>query len=115
MVVDLPLRITPKRSIHFHGRSNELADLNLYLQPDGPEKSVITFCVLHGMAGIGKTELALEYSYRYSDWYSVFVWLDCHDKSMRTDSIKKFSNYFGEGVGVDTLGDALANLKTGMF
>ena len=37
-------------------------------------------CVLHGLAGIGKTQIALEYTYRYRSEYDAIFWLEAeHD------------------------------------
>ena len=37
-------------------------------------------CVLQGLAGIGKTQIALEYTYRYGSEYDAIFWLEAeHD------------------------------------
>jgi signal recognition particle GTPase len=32
--------------------------------------------ILHGLGGIGKTSIALEYAFRYSDLYTAIFWVD---------------------------------------
>jgi hypothetical protein len=51
---------------HFVGRSDELAAIQRELQHDGSRKTV----VVHGLGGIGKTQLALAYAQRHEDEYS---------------------------------------------
>ncbi len=45
-------------------------------------------CMLHGMAGIGKTEIALEYSYRNRDKYECIFWVSAENywQLEKTDS-----------------------------
>ncbi len=46
----------------------------------GGRKTVPTCCILHGLAGIGKTQIALEYAYRYGSEYDATFWLEAeHD------------------------------------
>ena len=41
-------------------------------------------CVLHGLAGIGKTQIALEYTYCYRSEYDATFWIEAeHDWALR--------------------------------
>jgi hypothetical protein len=61
---------------HFVGRSDELAAIHKELQHDGSRKTV----VLHGLGGMGKTQLALAYAQRHKDKYSAVFWVNSKSK-----------------------------------
>ncbi|MCW5849066.1 MAG: tetratricopeptide repeat protein [Anaerolineae bacterium] len=64
--------ITHLRNPNFMGRKDLLADLRRALTTDGtalPQAIV-------GLGGIGKTQTAVEYAYRYQDDYAVIWWVD---------------------------------------
>lgn len=42
-------------------------------EPNTPPKQ--SSCLIHGLGGLGKTQIALEYTYRYRDSYDVIFWL----------------------------------------
>nr|POE83352.1 vegetative incompatibility protein het-e-1 [Quercus suber] len=61
---------------HFVARVAELQELRSSLSSDGSRKVT----VLHGLGGIGKTQLAIAYAKRYKDHYSGVLWLNAKDK-----------------------------------
>ncbi|RYP73186.1 hypothetical protein DL771_003822 [Monosporascus sp. 5C6A] len=61
---------------HFVAREHELAEMHHTLHGDGSRRAV----VLHGLGGIGKTQLAIEYAKRHKDDYSAVFWLNIKDK-----------------------------------
>jgi hypothetical protein len=64
-----------RRNTHFVGRSDDLERLHAALQSGGP--TGIIPAGLMGMGGIGKTQLAVEYAYRYEEHYPDGVfWLN---------------------------------------
>ncbi|KAI0536690.1 P-loop containing nucleoside triphosphate hydrolase protein [Xylaria digitata] len=65
------------RNFRFQGRDAVLNDLHKILCPrNGPTgKSGQTSCVIHGIGGVGKTQVALEYTYRYREDYSYIFWV----------------------------------------
>lgn len=65
---------------HFVARRAELQEIQKNLSSDGRRRCV----VLHGLGGIGKTQLALAYALRQSENYSAIFWLNAKDE----DSIK---------------------------
>ena len=67
----------PTRNFYFHGRTDTLDVLNKLLAPSPAKRSFKgpACCVIHGMAGIGKTGTALEYSYKYGDYFQAIFWL----------------------------------------
>ncbi|NEC68691.1 FxSxx-COOH system tetratricopeptide repeat protein [Streptomyces sp. SID9727] len=62
----------PRRNIRFTGREQLLTDAYRALQESGPGAGVVT---LHGMSGVGKTQLAAEYVYRFGSEYDVVWWV----------------------------------------
>jgi AAA+ ATPase superfamily predicted ATPase len=60
----------------FVARENELGEIHAALAGDGSRHSI----VLHGLGGIGKTQLAVEYARRHKDSYSAIFWLDIRDE-----------------------------------
>lgn len=66
---------------HFVARSNELEQMRTTLSSDGSRRIVI----LHGLGGIGKTQLAIAYATRYLERYSAIFWLNAkHQDSLRS-------------------------------
>ncbi|TGJ83408.1 hypothetical protein E0Z10_g5367 [Xylaria hypoxylon] len=65
------------RNFRFQGREAVLDDLHKVLRPnDGVVgKSGQKSCVIHGIGGVGKTQVALEYTYRYREDYSRIFWV----------------------------------------
>jgi hypothetical protein len=57
----------------FTGRDSALSSLRATLE--GKSTFQLTSCVLHGIGGVGKTQLAMEYAYRYRHLYDMVFWL----------------------------------------
>ena len=66
---------------HFVAREEELGEMHANLSSDGSCRTV----VLHGLGGIGKTQLSVAYAKRHKDSYSAIFWLNVKDK----DSLKQ--------------------------
>ncbi|KXJ85417.1 P-loop containing nucleoside triphosphate hydrolase protein, partial [Microdochium bolleyi] len=62
---------------HFVARDAEVAEMRRILCSDGSRRIV----VLHGLGGIGKTQLAATYISRYRDEYSAIFWLNVKDEA----------------------------------
>jgi hypothetical protein len=94
-------RSTPTRSIFsvpwsrndkFYGRASELNELRENLSPsDAAQRS----CVLHGMAGIGKSQTALEFAYRSTDIFSHIFWVPAQDETMLAEAMGKICQRLG--------------------
>lgn len=66
-------------------REDELRDIHEALRGDGSRRTV----VLHGLGGIGKTQLAIAYAKEHKENYSAIFWLNIKDE----DSLKQsFAN-----------------------
>ncbi len=70
----------PPRNEDFVGRNDELTKLHSALSTRG------SICVLSGGVGIGKTKLAIEYTYRYEWAYSHIFWISAESAISCADS-----------------------------
>jgi tetratricopeptide (TPR) repeat protein len=68
----LQARETPRRNTQFTGRKDDLEELSELLADPGPTGARV---VLHGISGVGKTQLATEYAHRYGDGYDIVWWV----------------------------------------
>ncbi|MGW0943534.1 FxSxx-COOH system tetratricopeptide repeat protein [Streptomyces sp. NPDC002623] len=62
----------PPRNVNFTGRVNALQDLHARLTQG---TTAILPEALHGMGGVGKSQIAIEYSYRHSSDYDIVWWI----------------------------------------
>ncbi|KAI0125291.1 hypothetical protein BJ170DRAFT_499040 [Xylariales sp. AK1849] len=62
---------------YFVARERELAEMRRTLSSDSSRRVV----VLHGLGGIGKTQLAVAYTKRYRDEYSAIFWFNIKDEA----------------------------------
>jgi hypothetical protein len=66
---------------HFVAREDELAEIHRALSGNDSRRTV----VLHGLGGIGKTQLAVAYAKRHKGNYTAIFWLNSKDE----DSLKQ--------------------------
>ncbi|MEU2055301.1 FxSxx-COOH system tetratricopeptide repeat protein [Streptomyces bungoensis] len=66
----------PRRNVRFTGRDRLLDDIDQRLRDDTEH----TALVLHGMSGVGKTQLAAEYVYRFGSEYDVVWWVGAENR-----------------------------------
>jgi len=66
------------RNQNFTGRSDELAELHASLNVDRT-MALVAAQAIHGLGGVGKTQLALEYSYRHIGDYDIVWWIRSED------------------------------------
>ncbi|MGI5137073.1 MULTISPECIES: FxSxx-COOH system tetratricopeptide repeat protein [unclassified Streptomyces] len=67
----------PRRNTRFTGRESLLNDAYHLLQSAEPGAGVVT---MHGMSGVGKTQLAAEYVYRFGSEYDVVWWVNAEKR-----------------------------------
>jgi tetratricopeptide (TPR) repeat protein len=64
----------PARNPNFSGRDDLLEELHADLQA-GSAAAVVPTGAVHGLGGVGKTELALEYAHRFASDYDIVWWI----------------------------------------
>ena len=73
----------PLRNPRFVGRE----DLLTAMHADLGSASAVAVQALHGLVGVGKTQLAAEYVYRHLDDYDLIVWLAAEQASLIPDML----------------------------
>jgi hypothetical protein len=68
-------------------RETELAEIHQAFSGDGSRRVV----VLHGLGGIGKTQLSLAYAKRHKKNYSAIFWLNIKDEDSLNQSFAKLA------------------------
>ncbi|KAI9723948.1 MAG: hypothetical protein M1812_000666 [Candelaria pacifica] len=63
----------PSQNDFFFGREETLKDLHKQLAPSSEHSR--RSCLVHGMAGMGKTQVVVEYIYRFQKYYRCIFWL----------------------------------------
>ena len=76
----------------FVARENELAEMRRLLHGH-KSRSVV---VLHGLGGIGKTQLAIEYTTRHKEKYTAVFWLNANNEDSLKSSFRDIAQHILE-------------------
>jgi tetratricopeptide (TPR) repeat protein len=104
----------PPRNRHFTGREDILAQLQRTLGTHA--QSALVPQALHGLGGIGKSQLAVEFAYRYQDDYQLVWWIQASDERSIRRSLVSLARRLGlpESDNVeDTVDTVLDVLRRG--
>ncbi|KAK0638516.1 hypothetical protein B0T16DRAFT_226563 [Cercophora newfieldiana] len=98
---------------HFVGRKGLLRGVHQCLR-DGPARSEPVLCLLLGLAGIGKTEAALEYCHIYSQDYDWQFWVASGTHDELFNAFTRLRHWVPQSarVSTDAVGDVINWLET---
>jgi tetratricopeptide (TPR) repeat protein len=87
----------PQRNKNFTGRTELLADLRKRVTIGA---TALVPHALHGLGGVGKTQLAIEYAHRYASDYQVIWWIRADQTALVRSSLAGLAQRLGI-AGVD--------------
>ncbi|WP_051367245.1 FxSxx-COOH system tetratricopeptide repeat protein [Hamadaea tsunoensis] len=90
-----PVSNLPQRNSVFIGRSVLLDQLHERLAGN----VMVVVQALYGMGGVGKTQAALEYAYRFSAYYDVLWWISAEQPSQVRSGLAALAERLGLPVG----------------
>jgi tetratricopeptide (TPR) repeat protein len=96
----------PARPARFIGRDEHLAALRTALTV--PKPAVVQ--AVHGMGGVGKTTLALEYAHRHAQDYDIAWWIPAQQPDLIPDRLAALARALGLAANTDSPDSAVARL-----
>ena len=72
----IPMRLPFSKNPNFTGRDRDLAEIHQALHSADPTTSSRRVVALHGLGGIGKTQLAIQYAYSHRKDYTSVWWVN---------------------------------------
>ncbi|MGW2638765.1 TIR domain-containing protein, partial [Streptomyces sp. NPDC001348] len=88
----------PRRNTRFTGREPLLNEAYHLLNSSESGAGVLTF---HGMSGVGKTQLAAEYVYRFSSEYDVVWWINAEKRVTYRRLLAELAPKLGLSTGAE--------------
>jgi hypothetical protein len=88
------MRGVPNRNPRFTGR-DDLINKLYHLLVSGTRSATPLTHTLHGLGGVGKTQLAIEYVYRFAHEYDLICWFPAHDLAQVRSSLVELGNAMG--------------------
>ncbi|WP_410625618.1 FxSxx-COOH system tetratricopeptide repeat protein [Amycolatopsis sp. cmx-8-4] len=85
----------PPRNPFFVGRDDLLEAIHHRLHPTDVTNQLVSVLPLHGIAGVGKTQLAIEYVHRYADHYHLVWWVSIDNPTVAFASLAALAGQLG--------------------
>jgi hypothetical protein len=109
-----PVFEVPSRNLTFVGRDHLLLDLRARLATGS--RAAVLPQALHGLGGVGKTQIALEYAHRFAADYDLVWWVNAEQVAEARASLTSLAPELGIAPGDDaaeTLRSVLDALRRG--
>lgn len=100
----------PSRLATFTGRRQVLNEIRRNLE----RKGTVAVTALHGLGGVGKTQLAIEYAWRHADSYELVWWIDAEQPELIGAQIAGLAEPLGlqlAGLGSEEVDAVLRQLR----
>jgi len=81
----------PGRNPHFTGRAGELDTIRTGLDVG----AAMTVQAVHGLGGVGKTQLVIEYTHRYATSYDLVWWINAEQPSLISSQLAALAGPLG--------------------
>jgi tetratricopeptide (TPR) repeat protein len=88
----------PRRNTRFTGREGTLDEIYQHLQSADPGAGVVT---LLGMSGVGKTQIAVEYVYRFGPEYDMVWWVPADQRGTLRQRLAELAPALDLSTGPD--------------
>ncbi|MFK0042917.1 FxSxx-COOH system tetratricopeptide repeat protein [Streptomyces sp. NPDC090741] len=94
----------PRRNPRFTGRNDVIGRLRAALADAPPGASTVT---LLGLSGVGKTQVATEYAYRFASEYDVVWWVPAEDRPTLRERLADLAPAMGLSRGAGSYGEQI--------
>lgn len=84
---------------YFFGRDTIIENLHRQIKPEPPgTQQKMKVCVLHGLGGTGKTQIATEYTYRHGTSYKYIFWVRAEVQAEAERSFTSIASQLSDGL-----------------
>ncbi|MFJ9642593.1 FxSxx-COOH system tetratricopeptide repeat protein [Streptomyces sp. NPDC101206] len=97
----------PRRNPRFTGRNDVIGNLRSALSEAPPGASTVT---LLGLSGVGKTQVATEYAYRFASEYDVVWWVPAEDRPTLRERLAELAPEMGLPRGAGSYGEQIRSV-----
>ncbi|MDJ0379298.1 FxSxx-COOH system tetratricopeptide repeat protein [Streptomyces sp. G-G2] len=94
----------PRRNPRFTGRNDVIGKLRAALTEAPPGAATVT---LLGLSGVGKTQVATEYAYRFASEYDVVWWVPAEDRPTLRERLADLAPALGLPRGAGSYGEQI--------
>jgi tetratricopeptide (TPR) repeat protein len=83
------------RNSHFGQRQEEMTKLQAALEQEGGVAALTQPQVVHGLGGVGKTQLAIQYAWEHAENFSALLWLPADSESSIATGLARLCEVLG--------------------